>query len=104
MSRKFYRYKFVKNIPMEEVEDSLLLAVLATEGIHGRSRINLDAKFLLDKGKRICVVDAETEVGIHIACIFTEFLSRQFGERAFRVKQRFDEQTGKSASQEKKAA
>jgi hypothetical protein len=86
MSRTVYRYQFNKKVPLQEVEDSLMLAVLAAEGIHGRSRLQLDAKFLLNKGKRTCVVDAETEVGIHIACIFTEFLSRQFGEKVFRVK------------------
>jgi hypothetical protein len=86
MSQTVYRYQFNKKVPLQEVEDSLMLAVLAAEGIHGRSRLQLDAKFLLDKGKKTCVIDAGNEVGIHIACIFTEFLSRQFGEQAFQVK------------------
>jgi hypothetical protein len=86
MSQTLYRYQFNKKVPLQEVEDSLMLAVLAVEGIYGRSRLQLDANFLLNKGKRTCVVDTGTEVGIHIACIFTEFLSRQFGEQSFQVK------------------
>ena len=40
--------------------------------------------------KRACVVDAGTEVGRHIARIFTGFLTREFGEEAFKV-ERVDE-------------
>ena len=73
------RYRF------QDVEESLLLAVLATESLHGRALIRLDASFCLDAGKRSCVVDAATEVGRAIARIFTGFLTREFGEEAFKV-------------------
>ena len=39
----------------------------------------------LDNDKRSCVVDAATEVGGAIARIFTGFLTREFGEEAFKV-------------------
>ena len=85
MERRLNRYRFTEAVPMQEAEDSLLLAVLAVEGIHGRSKVRLDASFTLDAEKRACVIDATTEVGQHISRVFTTFITKQFGEEAFRV-------------------
>ena len=85
MNRELYRYNCAATVPMRDVEQSLLLAVLATECLHGRSLVRLDASFCLDNDKRSCVVDAATEVGRAIARIFTGFITREFGERAFKV-------------------
>ncbi len=85
MKRELYRYHFAATVPLGEVKQSLLLAVLATECLHGRSLVRLDASFCLDNDKRSCVVDAATEVGRAIARIFTGFLTREFGEKAFKV-------------------
>ena len=80
-----YRYSFEKDVPLQDVEESLLLAVLAAECLHGESRVRLDAGYYLDKQTRACVVDASTDVGRDICRIFTGFLSREFGEDSFRV-------------------
>ena len=85
MNREIYRYNFTADVPLRDVEESLLLAVLATESLHGRSLVRLDASFCLQEKKRSCVVDAGTQVGRHIARIFTGFLTREFGEEAFKV-------------------
>lgn len=85
MNRELYRYNFNAKVPLRDVEESLLLAVLATESLHGRALVRLDASFCLDPGKRSCVVDAATDVGRAIARIFTGFLTREFGEAAFKV-------------------
>jgi len=85
MNRELYRYNFTADVPLKDVEESLLLAVLATESLHGRALVRLDASFCLDSKKRSCVVDAATDVGRDIARIFTGFLSREFGEEAFKV-------------------
>ena len=86
MNHDIYRYEFSANVPLDEVEQSLALSVLTTESLHGRTRVRLDASFCIDKEKHACVVDAGTEVGRHIASIFTGYLTREFGENAFRVK------------------
>ena len=85
MAQELYRYNFDSKIPFGEVEESLLLAVLAAEGIHGRTQVKLDASFSLDRTKRSCVIDAATEVGRSIVRIFTGFVSHEFGEEAFKV-------------------
>jgi len=85
MNRNIYRYTFDANIPHQEIEDSLLLAVMAAESLHGRSPVRLDASFYLDTRRRICVVDSTTEIGQAIARIFNGFLTSEFGEAAFKV-------------------
>ncbi len=85
MNRELYRYNFNAKVPLQDVEDSLLLAVLATESLYGRALIRLDASFCLDASRRSCVVDAATDVGRAIARIFTGLLTREFGEEAFKV-------------------
>jgi hypothetical protein len=85
MARELYRYNFDSKVPFREIEESLLLAVLAAEGIHGRTQVRLDASFSLDRAKRSCVVDAATEVGRSIVRIFTGFVSHEFGEEAFKI-------------------
>ena len=85
MNRELYRYNFNAEVPLHDIEDSLLLAVLATESLHGRALVRLDASFCLDGARRSCVVDAATDVGRAIARIFTGFLTREFGEEAFKV-------------------
>ena len=85
LSRKLYRYSFQIPVALDQVEDSLLLAVMAAEGVHGQSQVRMDGEFLLDESKRACVVDATTPVGETIARVFTTFLVREFGEDAFAV-------------------
>ena len=80
-----YRYRFDERVALRDVEDLLSLATLATESLHGRSQVRLDASFLVDAESRSCVVDATTAVGQDIARIFTGFLGRDLGEEAFRV-------------------
>jgi len=85
MGKDTYRYRFNDSVPLREAEESLMLAALAAECLYGRSTVRLDATFCLDRRQRCCVVEAGTDVGQAIARIFTGFLSRQFGEEAFRV-------------------
>lgn len=85
MDCEVYRYKISEDIIFRDVEESFLLAVMATESVYGRSLVRLDASFLLEREKRACVIDASTEVGRHIARIFTGFLTQEFGEEAFKV-------------------
>jgi len=86
MTHEFYHYHFTSDIPFEEVEASLLLAVLATECLHGEAQTRLDVNHHLDAIKCACVIDADTPVGRDINCLFTGFLSREFGAAAFTVK------------------
>lgn len=80
-----YRYSFKRHIPIDDIQDSLTLAIIGAENLFGRSKLRLDGWWRLDRQRRRCVVDASTEVGESIAKLFTGYLAKEFGETAFRV-------------------
>jgi len=85
MPSEIYRYRFAEGVSLRDVEETLLLAVLAAESLHGQSRVRLDAAYHLEAPKCACVIDAGTEVGRDINRLFTGFAIREFGEDSFRV-------------------
>jgi hypothetical protein len=80
-----YRYRFPTPLPLEEIEASLVLALLAAECLHGEAQVRLDAAHFLDRDRRSCVIDADTAVGRDVNRLFTGFVRREFGEDAFSV-------------------
>jgi hypothetical protein len=101
MNREIHRYEFEATVPADEIESTLLLAVLAVEGLHGTSRVRLDAKYCFDPEKHACVIDADTIVGQDISRIFTGFAIREFGEETFSVSRA--ERTPKSETEDTSA-
>lgn len=97
MHHGIYRYTFDPDVPMRDVEETLMLAVLAGESLHGRAHVRLDAAFCLDAKKRCCIVDARSEVGRNIARIFTGFLTGEFGDAAYRVERVHEQDEAASA-------
>ena len=85
MNKPGYRFAFNPEVSMKDVEDFLLLAVLAAEGLHGQARVRLDAAYGMDEAKRTCAIDASTPVGQDVAAIFTGFAGAALGQNAFRV-------------------
>lgn len=80
-----YEYRFKQEVSIPRVEETLLLAVLASEALHGRAQVQLEAEFSLNLDNSTCSVDVSTSVGRCIARIFTGFLTYEFGEAAFEV-------------------
>ncbi len=87
MTKQLYRYSFQPIVPQEDIEASLLLAVLATESLHGEAQVRLDAAHYFDPDGSACVIDAGTPVGRDFNRLFVGFVRREFGEDAFRVEQ-----------------
>lgn len=85
MSAETYRYSFAPTVPFEDVEASLVLALMATESLHGQAHVRLDAGHALDAEKRALVIDASTPVGGDLNRLFIGFISREFGEDTFEV-------------------
>ncbi len=85
MSAELYRYSFAPTVSFEEVEASLVLAVMAAESLHGQAQVRLDAAHALDVDKRRIVIDAATPVGRDLNRLFLGFVSREFGEDSFQV-------------------
>lgn len=80
-----YTFHFKTTVPFEEIDSTLILAALAAECIHGRTQIQLDARFQARRKDNVCWIDADSEVGKHIAHIFAGLMVRLFGERSFKV-------------------
>jgi hypothetical protein len=85
MSQTLYRYKFTAEVPLEEIEATVLLALFAVESLHGEAQVRLDAAHHLDREQRACVIDSTTPVGQDFNRLFTGFVSREFGADAFEV-------------------
>ena len=85
MSSEIYRYNFVPALPLEDIEASLVLAIMSAESLHGEAQVRLDAAHFFDSDQRTCVIDASTPVGRDVNRLFVGFVSREFGEDAFRV-------------------
>jgi hypothetical protein len=85
MSAEVFRYRFGTNAPIEEVEASLLLAVLAAENLHGEAVVRLDARHRFDAEARECVIDGASPAGLDLNKLFAGFLSREFGAGSFTV-------------------
>ncbi len=82
---RIYRFRLHANVPMAEVRESLKLAILAAEGLHGAAQVRLDFAYCADDEKRTLVLEARGEAGIAVIRMFTGFLSQQIGETGFRV-------------------
>jgi hypothetical protein len=80
-----YQYTFDPSVSMSQVNNALILSGLAAEAIHGRAQVQLNAHFRTDPATYCATIAAATEVGQTIARVFTELVSREFGEEAFSV-------------------
>lgn len=85
MTKDIYRYSFEPSVPLEEIEMTLLLALWCVESLHGESQVRLDASHLLDRARRVCVIDADSTVGLDVNRLFVGLLRREFGEDSFSV-------------------
>ncbi len=86
MITEAYRYRFRQGADLRQAEDTLLLAILAAEGLYGEACIRMDAGYAIDESIRAIVVDASTEVGQAVNGIFTSFLLKEFGRLGFHVR------------------
>lgn len=85
MPTKIFRYEFSTAINFEDVEDTLLLALMATEALHGDTGVRLETRYYVDAPHRRCTVDATTGPGHDFNRIFAGLLIREFGNKAFQV-------------------
>jgi hypothetical protein len=90
MSQTVVQFTFDRSVSMDEVDGTLRLALLAVESLHGEDRVRLEAKFILERAKRSCSVDASSDVGRTLALIFGGYLRREFGNDAVKMRRSGD--------------
>ena len=79
-----YTYGFRQHLDINDVQDTLTLAIIGAENLHGRSKVRLDGWWRLDRQRRKCVIDASTPVGQDIAQPRGSHLRRRIVHRLFR--------------------
>ncbi len=85
MDNGVYKFIFRESTPVKEIEECLFWSAFNTESIFGKARFRLDSSFCFDRHQRIVIIDKSTDVGKHLAQLFTATVSREFGEEGFRV-------------------
>jgi hypothetical protein len=85
MSNNAYRYQFDPQLNIAEVEATFTLAVLASESLHGESRVRLEGRHGFNAVERTRTIFASNEVGQDLSRLFLGFLSREFGANTFSV-------------------
>lgn len=70
---------------MADIEASFVLAIFATESLHGAAETRLLVEHAMDLAKRTCVVDASTVVGRDLNRLFVGFVTREHGPDSFHV-------------------
>lgn len=88
MTNHIYRYRFDRAVPASEIEETLMLALIAVESLHGRARLRMDGRYRFDKKQHACEIDASTEVGADLAKIFTGYATQEYGDDAVAIKQK----------------
>ena len=94
MSKTVYRFQFEDDVPLDEAESALILAIIAAEALHGQPAVRLSLRYLFGEEKRACVIDGDNDVARQVVMIFTQFLIHQFGDDAFQVTQPAKERLG----------
>ena len=72
-------------VPLDEVDGTLRLSLMATESLHGYDRLRLEPATSIDREHRTCVIHTTTAVGRSLAAIFLGYARREFGEDAVRM-------------------
>jgi hypothetical protein len=87
MTPTIYRYRIGRKVSPKDVEETLLLALVAAEGLYGAARVEMEAACHVDPDSGCGVIDASNEVGRDVARIFTCFLIHEFGRDAVEIRQ-----------------
>jgi hypothetical protein len=86
MRQPIYRFTFTRDVPMDDVEQALVLALMVVEVLHGDAKTRLGVGHAFDRKRRLCVVDATTTEGKDLCKLMVGFLTREFGPDAFTVR------------------
>lgn len=85
MTRTVYRFEFTEGVDMKDVEETLLLSILAVGCLHGESAIRLEVGYAVNAERRTAAVDGTTPSGSAVARVFTGLAIHEFGDGNFSI-------------------
>jgi len=80
------RFTFSEGLDTGAVEGDMALAIFAAECVYGRPRVRMETAYLVDEGRRACVVDVRGEAGEAAVRVFTGLTAARLGDTAFVVR------------------
>lgn len=83
--RTVCRFSFKKNIKQKWIETHVMWAIFNAECIFGKSKVRTDTSYYISNDKPQCIIDVSTDVGEHIARLFTGMMIKELGEIGFEV-------------------
>lgn len=85
--KKVCKFTFRNGIGRDLIEAAIASAVFSAECVFGKPRVKVSgiAYYLAGNG-HLCVIDISTEVGQHVAQVFTGFMMNALGEEKFQVR------------------
>lgn len=84
MVRTIYKFTFDDSVAMDDVERLLALSIIPVESIHGEAAMMVDGRFAVNRRRRTCLIDAESQLGNDLARVLSGFLNANAGG-CFRV-------------------
>lgn len=81
---RVYQLTVGSYVSKQDVQDSLMLAILAMECLYGSAQARLDLSHEFDPKNRTRMIGACSQVGQYLNRLFTGLLVREFGSNSFR--------------------
>lgn len=92
MTARVFRFSFLPDVSLDEVEMTLQLATFAAEGLFGMAHVRLEFSYHVDVARHVILADGTHEIGAVVVHLFTGLLLRELGEEAFRVERILSQQ------------
>ena len=80
------RFTFPEGTNTDFIEVAIASAIFNAECFFGKPKVRLSAAYFMAPHKPECVIDVSTDVGEHIAQVFTGIMLNILGEEKFRVR------------------
>jgi len=81
------RFKFPSRTTREFIEASIAQAIFNAECVFGKPRVRVSGvAYYVPEDSLQCVIDVSSEVGEHVARVFTGIMINVLGEDKFQVK------------------
>jgi hypothetical protein len=80
-------FKLAKGTTKQFMEESIATAIFNAECVFGKPRVRVSGvAYYVDEDHPICLIDVSTEVGEHVARVFTGIMINALGEEKFQVR------------------
>lgn len=79
------QYCFRPGVRLVDARETLELAVIACQALHGEPAVLLSTRWHFDNSTRRCTINGDDEVSHDLNLIFAGLIIREFGPESFRI-------------------